>query len=198
MRDTHNFYSAYQTREIVISDNAGRRKKLPKGAWQKEATQFVHIPIFIAGHESPIAILSAALNPFRKFDNSYKQLANLIAERIAIEISKVLSYEQEKKARKKIEESEAVIRKTKEQLELSISAGKIGIWHWDVKNNVLTWSKEQLEMFGVEKNEFGVMRKIFLNTLLRKIKKRSKPHQDWNLNDQTTNMNSGSKEKTEK
>ncbi len=58
-------------------------------------------------------------------------------------------------ARQKTEEGEALIRKTKEQLELSISAGKIGIWHWDVKKNLLTWSKEQMEMFGVEKNEFG-------------------------------------------
>jgi PAS domain S-box-containing protein len=107
---THNFYKAYQTREIVVSENAGRRKKLPKGAWQKEATQFVHVPIFIAGHESPIAILSAALNPFRKFDNSYRQLTNLIADRIALEISKVISLEQEKKARKKIEESEEISR----------------------------------------------------------------------------------------
>ena len=103
---THNFYRAYKTREIVVSENAGRRKNLPKGAWEKEATHFVHIPIFIAGHESPIAILSAALNPFRKFDNSYEQFSNLIADRIALEISKVISYDQEKKARKKIEESE--------------------------------------------------------------------------------------------
>jgi len=107
---THNFYKAYQTREIVVSENAGRRKRLPKGAWQKEATQFVHVPIFIAGHESPIAILSAALNPFRKFDNSYRQLANLIADRIALEMNKVISFEQEKKARKKIEESEEINR----------------------------------------------------------------------------------------
>ncbi|HEU5168368.1 MAG TPA: PAS domain-containing protein [Chitinophagaceae bacterium] len=103
---THNFYRAYKTKEIVVSENAGLRKNLPKGAWEKEATHFVHIPIFIAGHESPIAILSAALNPFRKFDNSYEQFSNLVADRIALEISKVISYDQEKKARKKIEESE--------------------------------------------------------------------------------------------
>jgi PAS domain S-box-containing protein len=104
--DSQNFYGAYKTRQIFVSENAGRRKKLPKGAWNKEATHFVHIPIFIAGHESPIAILSAALNPFRKFDNSYEQFSNLIADRIALEISKVISHEQEKKARRKIEESE--------------------------------------------------------------------------------------------
>ena len=171
---THNFYTAYQTREIVVSENAGRRKKLPRGAWQKEPTQFVHVPVFIAGHESPIAILASALNPFRKFDNSYRQLANLIAERIALEISKVISYAQEKKARRKIEESEAEIRKTKEQLELSISAGKVGIWHWDVKNNVLTWSKEQLEMFGVERNEFGGDAEDFFKYIIEEDKEKIK------------------------
>jgi len=107
---TYNFCKAYQTREIVVSENAGRRKKIPTGAWQKEAIQFIHVPIFIAGHETPIAILSAGLNPFRKFDNSYRQLASLIADRIALEISKVISFDQEKKARKKIEESEEISR----------------------------------------------------------------------------------------
>src|SRR5436190_1192712 len=96
--------------KIVVTENEGRRKKIPTGAWQKEATQFAHVPIFIAGHESPIAILSAALNPFRKFDNLYKHLTKLIADRIALEINKVISLEQEKKARKKIEESEEISR----------------------------------------------------------------------------------------
>ncbi len=172
--DTHNFYKAYQTREIVVSENAGRRKKLPKGAWKKEATQFVHLPVFIAGHESPVAILSAGLNPFRKFDSSYMQFTNLIADRIALEISKVISNEQEKQAREKIEESEAVVRKTKEQLELSISAGKIGIWHWDIKKNVLTWSKEQLEMFGVEKKEFGGEAEDFFKYIIEEDKDKIK------------------------
>ena len=104
--DTLNFHKAYQTREIVVSENAGLWKKLPKGAWEKEATRFVHIPIFITGHESPIAILSAGLNPFRKFDESYRQFSNMVADRIALEISKVISYDQEKEARRKIEENE--------------------------------------------------------------------------------------------
>jgi PAS domain S-box-containing protein len=57
-------------------------------------------------------------------------------------------------ARKKIEESEALLRKTKEQLELSFEAGKIGVWHWDVKEKQMTWSKEQFEIFGVDNAEF--------------------------------------------
>src|SRR5258705_6659686 len=57
-------------------------------------------------------------------------------------------------ARKKIEEREMRLLHTKQQLELSIKAGMIGIWHWDVKQNILTWSKEQKEMFGLAEISF--------------------------------------------
>ena len=55
-----------------------------------------------------------------------------------------------KQAENKIKDSEQEIRKIKEQLELSIRAGKIGIWHWDVKNDLLHWSKEQRAIYGLE------------------------------------------------
>ena len=94
---TYNFSRAYKTKEIVISDNSGRRKNLPKGAWEKEATHFIHIPFFIAGNEHPMAILSAALNPYRKFNEAYQQFAQLIADKVALEISRIKNYEQERK-----------------------------------------------------------------------------------------------------
>lgn len=94
---SYNFCNAYTTKEIVVSENAGRRKKLPKGAWEKEATHFIHVPIFIAGNQNPIAIFSAALNPHRKFDKHYRQFVQLIAERIALEINNVKSFQYEKK-----------------------------------------------------------------------------------------------------
>ena len=58
-----------------------------------------------------------------------------------------------KQAEEKIKESEQEIRKIKEQLELSIEAGKIGIWHWDIKNDILTWSKEQKVIYGFSDTE---------------------------------------------
>jgi PAS domain S-box-containing protein len=158
---THNFYKAYQTKEIVVSENDGRRKKIPKGAWQKEATQFVHIPIFIAGHESPIAILSTALNPFRKFDNSYKQLANLIADRIALEISKVISFEQEKKARKKIEESEEISR-------LFIEYAPAAMAMFDTEMRYVSVSKQWMKEYDLTGNVIGKKHyELFPNILER-------------------------------
>ena len=54
---------------------------------------------------------------------------------------------------KKIEDSEHKIREINEQLELSIQAGKIGVWNWDVKKDILTWSKEQNEIYGLSDSE---------------------------------------------
>jgi PAS domain S-box-containing protein len=82
-------------------------------------------------------------------------------------------------SRKKIEERETRLLHTKEQLELSIKAGRIGIWHWDVKRNILTWSKEQQEMFGVGETAFQGKAEDFYNFIvpedLQKVMKESKP-----------------------
>lgn len=58
-----------------------------------------------------------------------------------------------KKAEEKIKESEVEVRKIKDQLELSITAGKIGVWHWNVINDLLYWSKEQHEIYGFNQSE---------------------------------------------
>lgn len=58
-------------------------------------------------------------------------------------------------ARFRREEEETLLRKTKSQLELSINIGHIGIWHWDVKADVLTWSNEQFAIYGVSKENFS-------------------------------------------
>lgn len=94
---TLNFLKAFQTSSMVLSENKGRRKNLPLGAWEKEATHFVHIPITNAGNKYPHAILSAALNPHRQYDASFRQFTKLIADQIALEINNVLVYEEERK-----------------------------------------------------------------------------------------------------
>jgi len=71
-------------------------------------------------------------------------------ERFAVLFSDIT---ERKKADNKLRESEKEIREVKEQLELSIRAGKIGVWFWDVKKDILTWSKEQKEIYGFSASE---------------------------------------------
>src|SRR4029078_5082180 len=84
-------------KEIVISENKGRRKNLPKGAWEIEASHFVHIPIITSGSSFPNAILTAALNPYRIYDETYRQFTTLVADQIALEVNNVMAYEAERK-----------------------------------------------------------------------------------------------------
>lgn len=92
-----NFFLAYTSNQLVVSENNGRRKNLPPGGWDKEATHFMHLPIANQNGKPPVAILSAALNPYRQFDDLYRRFAQLISDHISTEINNVLAYEEEKK-----------------------------------------------------------------------------------------------------
>ncbi len=73
------------------------------------------------------------------------------ADRMMVMITDVT---QQVAARKQKEEETSLLQKTQAQLSLAINAGNIGIWSWDVRNNILTWSKEQCRLFGLQENEF--------------------------------------------
>ena len=94
---TSNLRKSFAKKEIVISENKGRRKNLPKGAWEIEASHFVHIPIITSGSSFPNAILTAALNPYRIYDETYRQFTTLVADQIALEVNNVMAYEAERK-----------------------------------------------------------------------------------------------------
>jgi PAS domain S-box-containing protein len=94
---TFNLCKAFNKKEIVIAENKGRRKNLPKGAWEIESSHFVHIPIITSGSTFPNAILTAALNPYRLYDETYRQFTTLIADQIALEVNNVMAYEAERK-----------------------------------------------------------------------------------------------------
>lgn len=36
----------------------------------------------------------------------------------------------------------------------ALTAGKIGVWHWDLQSNELIWSKEQEALYGLQEGEF--------------------------------------------
>lgn len=52
------------------------------------------------------------------------------------------------------QQGEAVLQ-TQSQLELSIDAGNIGLWQWDVASGALSWSKEQCRLYGLPPDGFG-------------------------------------------
>jgi PAS domain S-box-containing protein len=125
----------------------------------KESVAHIHQEIYDTGkrysaNEVPVDVISK--------DKKETKYFNIVIDPIIDEKGKIIGQfatnievTEQVLARQKIEESEALLRKTKEQLELSIAAGKIGVWHWDVKKKQMTWSNEQLEIFGMNREEFN-------------------------------------------
>ncbi len=89
--------------------------------------------------------LNIAYQPIKDADDSVAKIMVLVTD-----------VTEQVKTRLKIEEERAILISTREQLDLSISAGNIGVWHWSVKDDVLTWSKEQRNIYGLKEDElFG-------------------------------------------
>ena len=49
-----------------------------------------------------------------------------------------------------LKESEKIIQKTNERLSYALKASNAGSWDWDMKNDIMIWSNEFLEVFGME------------------------------------------------
>jgi len=94
---TKNVALAANENKIVESENDGRWKDLPKGVWDTMPQRYIHIPIKIASKKFPCAILSVGLNPYRQFNDSYKNFVKLIADQLSLGISNALVYEAERK-----------------------------------------------------------------------------------------------------
>lgn len=52
-------------------------------------------------------------------------------------------------------QAEEEITHAKEKLELAIAAASMGVWDWDVKNNILVWDDSLYELFGVKREDFS-------------------------------------------
>ena len=94
---TKDFCEAFRENKMVMSEIKAEDTILPTGTWQTAPKQFIHLPIGSVGGTQPYCIISAALNPYRTFDEKYLQLCQLIADRVSIEINKMLALEIEVK-----------------------------------------------------------------------------------------------------
>ncbi|WP_205511225.1 ATP-binding protein [Longitalea arenae] len=101
---TSDFCKAYETNKVLVADVNGMRDELPKGFWKIPPSQFAYIPISAVGSKHPYAIIVAALNPCRQFDNNFQQLCEMIGARVSLEINKMQALEEERKRAEALEQ----------------------------------------------------------------------------------------------
>ena len=102
--ETQDFCQAYASNKLTVAEINTFNQEIPKGEWKAAATKFVYIPITAVGNTHPYAIIFAALNPYRLFDNHFKQFCELIGERVSLEINKMLAIEEERKRAAELEQ----------------------------------------------------------------------------------------------
>lgn len=51
--------------------------------------------------------------------------------------------------------AEETLRKMSERLALATRAGNVGIWDWDVVNNILVWDDQMYRLYGITSDEFS-------------------------------------------
>jgi PAS domain S-box-containing protein len=61
--------------------------------------------------------------------------------------------------------SEEKIRELNERISTATRASQVGIWDWDVKNNMLVWDEQMYALYGLKKDEFTGAFEAWVNGL---------------------------------
>ena len=61
--------------------------------------------------------------------------------------------------------AEEKIRELNERISTATRASQVGIWDWDIRNNVLVWDEQMYALYGLKKDEFTGAYEAWLNGL---------------------------------
>jgi signal transduction histidine kinase/DNA-binding response OmpR family regulator len=82
---------------VVREGDARFAKPLPSGAWHQPPTQIALLPILPAGETGKRGVLIVGLNPFRLFDDGYRDFLKLVTGQVSAAIANADAYEQERR-----------------------------------------------------------------------------------------------------
>jgi PAS domain S-box-containing protein len=91
------FPQVLNSQEIcILTELSEGAVELPKGVWDRSPGQAVSIHIAPSGQQGVAGVFIAGLNPFRQFDESYRNFLTLVSGGISASIANARAYEQEK------------------------------------------------------------------------------------------------------
>ena len=90
---------ALDTREIVLVDDLNQLlgAAAPTGAWDAPPSRAALIPLAVSTRAGRGGVLVVGLNPFRLFDEDYRNFLNLVGGQIAAGIASAQAYEEERR-----------------------------------------------------------------------------------------------------
>ena len=93
---------------VIVDDLAERFGNMPSGAWDQSPKRAIVIPVFHHSQEVPFAILKIGINPFRLLDEKYQRFFQLVADQVAIALSNVHAFQEERRRIEVLEEIDKV------------------------------------------------------------------------------------------
>jgi len=140
------FGKVLTTGEHVISNNPQtdtRSGGLPEG--HPALNAFLGIPIYHGGQFLGMAGLG---NRAQGYDS---HLVDYLQPLLA-SCGKILQAFQNEQERQAVQ---TALRESKERLALATSSAGMGIWDWDIPNNILTWDATMYSLYGVAPDQFS-------------------------------------------
>ncbi len=64
-------------------------------------------------------------------------------------------------------------REIESRLKLAVAAGQLGIWDWDVKDNIMNWDERMFELYGISHDIFPNNVDVWINNLHPEDKQRA-------------------------
>ena len=99
-----NILVAAEQRKIVVFPTSSGMEGVEKGAWDVAPAFYVCVPVRLSGNHMPVAVLVAGLSPYRKFDESYSNFFQLIADQVSLGLNNAFAYEEERRRALVLEE----------------------------------------------------------------------------------------------
>jgi PAS domain S-box-containing protein len=62
-----------------------------------------------------------------------------------------------------LRETEARVARTTERLDLATRAAGVGVWDWDIRNDILAWDERMIGLYGIRKEDFTGAYAAWLN-----------------------------------
>jgi PAS domain S-box-containing protein len=85
-------------------------------------------------------------NPYTERD---KDLLQEVADRTALVISNAKLFSSLESELRAHENTEALLKRSEERMNLALASAHIGTWHWDIEKNSMTWDEHLHALFGV-------------------------------------------------
>lgn len=149
--------------------NLDKKFYLPGGIWEENSRQAAILPIKHARSKEIYGVVILGVSPRLVYDSFYDDFFKQLSEQIAFAVG--AAYDTRSKLTLEAREAEA-----QKQLQAALTSNLVGIWTWDLSENLVYADKNLSYQLGIEdlRPQDGVIPSVFLNSINPKDKSRIK------------------------